>query len=247
MKINFSKKFFFVFILFSFSYLASLTNQEIETSAKARYSSDTPGFLSVLYSGNSGKWFELETALYVEKSGEKVIGFDLDLTFINREGQPIFIPFEGGKYELRTTEYDVITHHHVFECKCSDRYAKMKKFLKEEIVLQWLRAVCEEWENGLLRVRFGFNRKGRSIMTINGQSTFCKDISIMSKWVADCGIEQCRKLWFELIKMLAEMEQRLRECNISCRDKINFESFLSLHYFKKDFLEPEFAGMQIAA
>ena len=232
------KKLLLLVILLSFSSLNCLPDEQIAVIAYQRYAQNiqvVPGFLSVLNSPNYGRFFEMESALYAEsKWEEEILGFDLDLTFLNLNGQKNYVPHRGGRYELRTTEYDVITSRYVFECKNSDKHAKMVQFEKEKIVLELIRALVKEQNEGILKVSFSFNNRGSSIITVNGPSTFNKDISIMSKWVTGKKIEECQEEWTYIFKMLAEKElivmfrnycpgtkEKVKGHGIFCKDRID--------------------------
>ena len=229
------KKLFLLLFLLIFNSLNCFSDKQIVQIAQQRYTQATPGFIATFNSPNYGRFFEMGSAVYAEsKWGEEILGFDLDLTFLNLNGQKNYIPYRGNRYELRTTEFDVITSRYVFECKNSDKHTKIRQFEKEKIVLEWFRALIQEQDMGQLKVSFTFNSKGNSIITVNGSSTFNKDISITSKWVAGKTTEECRLQWTDIFNMLAEKElivmfrnccpgtkEKVKNNGISCKDRID--------------------------
>jgi hypothetical protein len=105
--------FLFYFVL-SISYIPVslckvLSHKEIEQLAKTTFSKDLPGFSHTMRSPNSGKWFELETGLYLKRClHEELIGFSLEIRVLDCF---VSVPLDDSlnEFELRTTEYDVVT------------------------------------------------------------------------------------------------------------------------------------------
>ena len=242
--IKLNKKFFLVsFFLFFFQLLNSLTNHEIEKLAMIKFY-DRPGFSHCLNSSNGGKWFELESALCAEKQEEYIQGFSLDINILNRNGEKYFVSSNGKNdfFELKTTEYDVVTENFVFECKSGnpDKIKKrlfVEQFLKEENMLSWFAWIYEELTAQRLKVFLCFGRKGKSIITIKGSPTSGQEVSFTSSWITGKTIEECKEQWFNLIEILAEkqliimfknelpdsLKKKLEDYSLVYKDKISFE------------------------
>ena len=224
MKKNLLFYIFFNFgILFSLSVLFSLSNDCLETLSLQKFS-NTKALNQIIGSNNSGKWFELESALWLDKYiKEKVSGFELDFTVWQKDSHMdknnfIQVPLSSGElFELKTTELDVITSNYVIESKSVPVYyatgnANMTQFLKEKNFLDWLSLVYQEYMSGSLITHITISlRKERIILTLCGECTANQEVSLFCSWINRYDEETYEDdedayvyLWFQLIKSLSE-------------------------------------------
>ncbi len=194
-----------------FMSLKPLYDREIIEFSQERFNINMPGFQAVLDSPNVGKWFELETALCIHDFyNEKVLGFNLDINItdtLNNRVVEVLIP--GYKVELRSTEYDIVTNEHVFECKSGkiiSKRIKMSQFFKERNLIEWFKVVKREALEGSLTYKIEFSKKGNPVLVINGISTMGKDIRLVSSWIDCWSSNDFYDHWSEIIELLSTKE-----------------------------------------
>ena len=213
--------------------LRSLTNQEILELSQERFNINMPGFQTVLRNKSIGKWFELETALCIHDFyNEKVIGLNLDINISDTlKNHKVDVLINDSKIELRTTEYDVVTDKHVFECKSGriqKRKIKIGQFIKERNLIEWFKIVKREIITGSLSYRTMFNRKGWPVLVINGITTLGKDVCLRSSWLNNINIDDFYSCWSEIIelistrKLILSFKQRSSDYVRSLLNRYNF-------------------------
>ncbi|MCK4651372.1 hypothetical protein KAT08_04325 [Candidatus Babeliales bacterium] len=238
------------FLIFSFFiFLNSFSHQDLnslKSISKLHFAYNLPGFSKTLAFKNYGDSFELESALYLKSLGEHVYGFGLEIELRNMTGKKIVVPLEGLNdfFEIRTTEYDVVTEKFVVECKAgkSKSFKKINQFIKEQKMLIFIKNIYDElMNNSSCFCNFSFNKKGRSIFTLNGVSTEHQDVSLMSNWITGKTIEKCVKEWANIINILSKKSliimfkysvsnsfaKILREKDLIFYDNINHINFLT--------------------
>jgi len=215
------------FPIFYFSFLFSISNQEIKSLAKQKFNK-VPGFELTLSSQNYGKWFELETALCAEEFiGEEVIAFGLLINIWNQD-HVMRISYGNEDYlELKTTEFDIVTENHVIECKNSAKPKFYEQFLKEQSMLLFFRNLKKDIENNDLDF-FEIKRnkkksKNINILTIKGPCTGEKDLSITCNLLNDYSISECENLWLKIIEILSK-----KSLFVVFRNEVPFETGLDL-------------------
>ena len=174
--------------------------------------SHLPGFNKLLNSGNEGRFFEMESALYIllgRMGYQDIFGFDLEFAFFSSE-----IPFNLGHeiVLLRTTEFDVVTTDFVIECKncAAPRSGKsIAQFLKEKDTLKWIRWIARKIKRGKLCISHNFNGKNRekSVFTLSNISKKShKGLIFSCSWVIGRDAEECIESLKKIINMLSENE-----------------------------------------
>ena len=230
--------FFLVFLpSISFtSYVFSYSNSEIVSFFQTTFSSkQLPGYKKLLYSndcGNDGKYFEMESALYLNALAHRVKGFGLDIQF--PQGKIECCVDGKNVIELRSTEFDVITAHCVYECKSSknpDKYPKIKQFIKERNMLRWLKKVKGDLFLNRLSVGYRWSRKKHFILQINGPSTLYKDVYMMSSWVTGKTVQECFDRWGKIFIMLVGKQLNIHFKNAILKDG-NLSKFLNKPGFR---------------
>ena len=209
LKILFS---FFSFYFLIFSCFA-LSNEEIYKHALSKFSADMPGFEEVLSSSTEGAPFELEAALFASKQmKQKILGFSLNIEFFSNGIQKNFGCLNNQIFELRSTEFDVVTKDFVFECKLcrvSQNFSKIEQFKKERKILLFFKKLKHDLEQDLIEADLSFKYRKRgeknrySVLTIRGKLTNYKPVSFTSNWVTKDSIKDCIKQWTKIIDILA--------------------------------------------
>lgn len=191
---------------------------------------------------DQGKKFEREAALFLQIFGEKVLGMNLMIEVLDSEKDPKYVLLSDEKFfQLKTTEYDIVTTDHVFECKSSNSWVKkcksykVNQFLKEKNMLEFFNQIYNDLKNGYLSFNVNFSKKGFCILTICGKSTMFQDVSLVSNWVDGKNLETCVKQWKDIIQLLSNkklivmfkqkitspVKTRLSRENIDWRDQID--------------------------
>jgi len=231
---------FFILVLFT-KILFALSNEEIELLAIKNFVSGYPGFAYTLNSPNSGKYFEMESALLAQIY-EPIIGFSLDIAIL---GDKANIYLDDNIIEMRPTEYDVITQNFVIECKNSinpNKNTKVEQFIKEKKMLLWLNSVYLAIKNNIITTSITRTKKGKICLTLNGEATCWKDISIMSSWVDATTVEDAIAQWTFILNLLStkipivffkspistHLGNRLTSNGIFYKDNINYRAGLTL-------------------
>lgn len=191
-----------------FMSLKPLSNREIIELSQDRFNINMSGFQNVLSSKSIGKWFELETALCLNDFyNEKVLGFSLDINITDTlKNYKVDVLINDSKIELRTTEYDVVTDRHLFECKSGGirkRTIKISQFIKERNLIEWFNVVKRELIAGSLNYKTIFNKKGRRVLVINGITTLGKDICLTSSWLKNINGDYFYNCWSEIIELIS--------------------------------------------
>ena len=246
---NFVKKSFLFFAVFDFVFSCfSLTNQQILDIALSTFSRDLSGFEHTINSKEEGKYFELEAGLFAQaKMGQLVVGFSLDIDFYIDNKDKCFAYLEGEEaFELRSTEFDVITKDFVFECKLCrnpDKFKKIDQFRKERNILLFFRQLHRALKEEELWVDVKFKRskrRTRSVITVMGEVTGHKKVSFTSFWVNGKTVEECLVQWFEIIEILASRSllvmfkshitpsliKSLERESFDYRDEVNYEVYV---------------------
>jgi hypothetical protein len=137
-----------------------------------------------------GLLYELEAALCLKSLGEEIIGFEADITFV---GSSISVFVNSCAYDLRSTEYDVITTHWAVECKRNPDDFMFDKvcdqLIKEQIMIRWLRDLVVDINTGRLSIVYSklTSRKDGvrfPVFILNGPSTGFRDVYISSTWIS---------------------------------------------------------------
>ena len=201
------KVFLRIILLLSLSFYSSfgqISNEDLLRLARQKIPNHIPRFPTSINCDNDGPKFELQTALLAQDTGEDVYGFGLDI--IIRTNESIFVFINGIFFQLKDTEYDVITKHFVIECKSTKnpkKYTRMKQLLKERNMLMFLKKIYKEAKEGTLKSLLSFNKKKHSILTINGESTNNQNVPLMSKWITGSTLDECKKQWCRIIEFLS--------------------------------------------
>ncbi len=188
---------------------ASTQEVAIQELATTKFS-HLPGFNKLLHSGHEGRFFEMESALYIllrSIGHQDILGFDLEIAFFYSE-----IPFNLGQQTilLRTTEFDVVTTDFVIECKncAAPRSGKsIAQFLKEKDTLKWMRWVARKIQSGKLCISHVFSGKNRekSVFTLSDFSKKSKvGVTFSCSWVVGRDAEECIESLKRIINMLSE-------------------------------------------
>ena len=196
------------FALTFFLSLYSLTPEQIVAKAIAIFSPTLPGFQHILQSKNGGKYFELETALYLHKEEpEEVIeGFGLEIMFY---GDKINANINGEAVVLPTTEFDVITRSFVVECKSAWSDAKgldghLKQFIKEQNMIAWMGALVKDLAKDRAYIRHQFKDATKSNFFVCGRCTFGKIVKLSCSWVNQHTSKACIDQFVGIVHMLAK-------------------------------------------
>lgn len=245
------------FLFFSFGQINTqvlLSSDSSDSSLDSSCSSDgfseevnSCGILEITSIPDQGKQFELESALVLQILDEKVLGRNLMIEVLDSEKDPKYILLSDGNFfQLKTTEYDIVTTDHVFECKSSSSLAKkcktyaINQFLKERNMLEFFNQMANELEEGSLSFNVTLKRKGICVLTICGRSTLFQDVSLLSNWVNGADLEICEKQWKDIIQLLSNktlivmfkqkitspVKTRLSRENLEWRDQIDCRPYL---------------------
>ena len=174
--------------------------------------SHLPGFNRLLNSGHEGRFFEMESALYIwfdQTWHQDILGFDLEIAFFSSG-----IPFNLGQETvlLRTTEFDVVATDFVIECKnCAAprRGKSIAQFLKEKDTLKWIRWIARKIKRGKLCISHNFNSKNRekSVFTLSNSSKKSQvGVTFSCSWVVGRDAEECIESLKKIINMLSGKE-----------------------------------------
>jgi hypothetical protein len=205
--------FFFISVFSSSIFLCNaLSYGEIRDLAKQTFDEQLPGFSHTLCSSNWGKWFELELGLHLKRClYEDVVGFSFEIRVLDSF---VSVPLQDylNEFELRTTEYDVITkrddNYFFYEAKAGKEHKReqwIKQFIKERNMLKFFRSVYEEMRSKNRTISFSMRMKKKKLpeLIINGNVTGGENIRFACTWVRGKTEKICLKQWLNVIKMLA--------------------------------------------
>ncbi|MFH1254419.1 MAG: hypothetical protein V1646_03245 [bacterium] len=189
------------------------TTRELKTQELAitRFS-HLPGFNKLLHSGHEGRFFEMESALYIllgRIGCQDILGFDLEIDFFSNSST---VNLGEETILLRTTEFDVVTMDFVIECKscAAPRGGKsIAQFIKEKDTLRWIRWIARKIKRGTLRISHSFNSKNRekSVFTLSNISKKSHDgVTFSCSWVVGRDAEECIESLKNIINMLSGKE-----------------------------------------
>ncbi len=202
----------FISLLFSASYLSSITTTQLNELALSQLGPETPGLLSLLYKINKdpGYAFEVESALLLSAQGERVIGLGLDITFYHNTAR---VQLDEAIIDLPTTEFDIISEHFAVECKCSKNPSKncdIQQFVKEKNMIAWCKKLVTEIEMGEVMFSFMLSRKNKTpFLIIKSPSTNSIDVPLTSTWFTSKDPELCREQFITMVQLLAAKESRV--------------------------------------
>lgn len=176
--------------------------------------SHLPGFNKLLHSGHEGRFFELESALYILLSRighQDILGFDLEIMFYSSNPHDILSANLGQETVLlRTTEFDIVTTDFVIECKkcAAARSGKsVSQFLKEKDTLKWINWIARKIKRGKLRIAHNFSSKSmeKSVFTLSKISRKSHvGVTFSCSWVIGRDAEECIESLKRIINMLSE-------------------------------------------
>lgn len=147
--------------------------------------------------------FEAEMALLAAEHGEKIIGFDLDITFL-RQHERVFI--DGEITDLRTTEFDIVTDTRAIECKSGHSMksaCNISQFIKEKTMIAWCKELAKELGTGELALKCMLRQSHQPCIVMNGPATCYKDVPITSSWFTSRSPEVCVDEFKRIINVLA--------------------------------------------
>jgi hypothetical protein len=148
----------------------------------------------------TGNIFELESALYLQqKKCDPILGFSLTIQFAY-DGAFVNINNEGI-VELATTEFDVISQHHVVECKSSwhpSRTTSMQQLEKEQTMLRWMNSLFQDLQHGDLTISYELGK-----ITLKGPSTCNVNIDLYSNWMDELPIANPIDRFIYIMSLLA--------------------------------------------
>lgn len=249
------KSLIFSFVLFFNSFIfvySSLNVKQIELFSKILYK-ETLGFKELYNSNALGKWFEMESALWMQNSMQQdIIMFDVTIEVVSINCPDKKVPCINDFFELKSTEFDVLTGQFAIECKALTNPVldtSLEQILKEKRVLEWLFLVNQEYEKRQLDIDIFLSHKNNSpLLKICGESTFGKEIILGSNFFNFFEKNKIEEkdlkkfyidLWFNLISNLAnksfkvlfknsikdsELEKNFKEENIDFMENIKIES-----------------------
>lgn len=239
---HFVIRFFEFFILacwfLSTNNLSSIHPRELARLAFAQFDPEMPGFQQLLPKiKEPGFAFELETALIFAHKHEKVIGFDLDLTFLHQQE---FIYFDGQTQELRTTEFDIVTENFAVECKCikHPHNKNLPQFIKEKNLLIWCKELAKNIAEEKVAYSFTTYARTKPVVIITCPATNGQAIPITSSWLTASSAEGCIEQFKDIILLLStkyptvffsrpvsnEFALKLRDLNISFVDDVSLRT-----------------------
>ncbi len=205
--------FFLACWLLTTSDLASISTSRLKEIAFAYLSPETPGLEKVIAKINNpdgGFAFETEAALVLMSRGERILGFELDLTLCNEAfiQCPLTVSLDGkfNRTELRTTEFDIITTNHAVECK-RGHHAKIFQLNKERTMLVWCQELVREFEAGQIELDLTYSRMGKTFIVLNGPATCYQNIYITSAWLEKTPQKDWINQFKEIVHVLANKEQ----------------------------------------
>lgn len=238
------------YIFFSFGQINTQVLSGSDSSSSSLDSSDSfdnfneevnRGLSEIASIHDQGKRFEYESALFLQINDEKVLGWNLMIEVLDSEKDPKYILLSDENFfQLKTTEYDIVTTDHVFECKSSNGLAKkcktyaINQFLKERNMLEFFDQIANELVQGCLSFNV-FIKKGICVLTICGRSTLFQDVSLQSNWVDGDDLETCEKQWKDIIQLLSNkklivmfkqkitspVKMRLSKENLEWKDQVD--------------------------
>lgn len=245
---------FFLFFLFNSiqsQFLSDSDGSSDSSSGSSQEETDycqIPDFIAAIEAiPESGKQFESESALYLQILGEKVLGMNLMIDVLDAKKNPKYVLLSDGNFfQLKTTEFDIVTTDHVFECKASShpnktqKTKKMNQFLKERDMLEFFQKVYEDLLEGYLLFKVTINKRGNCILKICGRSTLFQDVSLVSNWVKGSDLEGCAKQWENIIQLLSnkklilmfkqeispQFKTRLKKESLESKDQVSYKSYL---------------------
>ena len=223
--------------------LKPVYTQELKALALERIQPRAPVFLSVLNKfdkisrGNFGPAFELESALWLAEQGEKVLGFNLDLTFASNSARVIIA---GRDIILPTTEFDVITDNLAAECKSTKspgRRCKLDQFIKERNMIAWCRELVRDYGQNKLTLSCRRSRRGKLFVCVKSPATRDREVLVISSWLSRTDQEMAVQDFVNIIFLLARRQacvlfkhvvpfgfaQKLKRENIAFKDRIDIE------------------------
>ncbi len=198
--------------LLSASNLSSISTTHLRELVRTQFAPETPGLAQVLSKANRGDGgfsFELEAALLLAQRGERIIGFDLDIRFCDREHRQCHIDACLDGYsdviDLGTTEFDIVTSAHAVECK-SGKNAKIEQLTKERNMLTWCKELVKEMESKQLAIKYLHEPYNKPFIIINGPATCYQAVYITSEWITEITPKACISQFKDIVYLLAEKE-----------------------------------------
>jgi hypothetical protein len=170
------------------------------------------GFSQTFSSPNTGKWFEMESALHALKQNENVEGFDLTIEAEKTKyGKlPIIYLPNGKSREFRRTQIDVSTKNHWIESKSAKKPSRkfgkqLQQFEKEKDVLTWFRTLKYEIMQGSAKIKTAHTSKKMLCLSIKGNLTKNRNIFLTCSWIENkLNKEQYRLEWLKLIQNMSQ-------------------------------------------
>jgi len=205
---------FTLFLLYAF-FTQAISKRGIEELSKQTFRKDLPGFQHTFESSNIGKWFELETALYLQRClYEHVLGFSLEIRVCSSFTFPC--SNADDDVDLRTTEYDVVTKRgdqcFLYEAKsgkvrfrdCKFQFEKERGMLLffKEVYRELVKSVETQVQSITMDVKLSKRKLPKII--INGNVTDHNNISLMCTWVTAKTEEECLAQWINVLKIFSQ-------------------------------------------